>query len=39
MLAMLGSFIALGGFALGWWMIQGTERWVAKQAVRVRGRS
>jgi hypothetical protein len=31
MLVMLGSFIALGGFALGWWIVQRTERWVAKQ--------
>ena len=34
MLAMLGSFIALGGFALGWWIVQRTERWVTKQARR-----
>jgi hypothetical protein len=31
MLAVLGSFIALGSFALGWWIIQRTERWLAQQ--------
>jgi len=36
MLAMLGSFIALGGFALGWWIVQRNvrDRWVAKHDQR-----
>jgi hypothetical protein len=34
MLAMLGSFIALGGFALGWWTVQRMDRWVAKHEQR-----
>jgi hypothetical protein len=29
LLALLGSFIALGGFALGLWIIRRTERWLA----------
>jgi hypothetical protein len=37
MLAMLGSFIALGGLALGWWIIERTERALAKQRPPRRG--
>jgi hypothetical protein len=31
MLAVLGSLIALGGFALGWTIVRRTDRWVAKR--------
>jgi len=36
MLAMLGSFIALGGFALGLWIVQRTERWLAGQEAALK---
>jgi hypothetical protein len=31
MLAVIGSMIALGGFALGWTIVQRVDRWVAKR--------
>jgi hypothetical protein len=31
MLAVVGSFIAFGGFALGWWIVHRADRWLAKR--------